>query len=458
MIAGTGSGCGKTSVTCALLAALKRLNKNVVSFKCGPDYIDPLFHRKATEVDSFNLDPYLMGDEGVVESLHYHSTGRDIAVIEGAMGLYDGIGNGGEASCNHVAKTTHTPTVLVVDVTGKSLSVCAEIEGYLNFEKSNIVAVILNRVKPSLYSHYEQMIENRTGVKVVGFLPYLPEAKIETRHLGLVAADEIPDIRHKIFVLGECALKTFDFETIFESMATDDYRLPIGTIRTDHKKTIARIYVAHDEAFCFHYEDNHRILRESGADVRFFSPLHDTRLPDDADGLIFWGGYPELHAASLAGNETLRHDIRRKHERGLPIHAECGGFLYMLKHFADARNDKHPMLGIIDGEAFLTDRLRQFGYVELLSHKDNILCDKGDKIRAHSFHYSAATNEGVDFTATKANGTGSFPCIFATKKLFAGYPHIHFGGQRHLAANFVAACFHFKQAYNNGHRQQSVGD
>ena len=445
MIAGTGSGCGKTTVTCALLAALKRLNKNVVSFKCGPDYIDPLFHRKATEVDPFNLDPYLMGKEGVTESLQFHSTGRDIALIEGAMGLYDGIGMGSEASANHLAQMTHTPTLLVIDTKGKALSICAEIEGYLKFGKNNIVAVILNRTKSSMYSRYKEMIENRTGVKVAGFLPNIPETNIESRHLGLVTADEIQDIRHKIALLGNNALKTVDFETLLELAKTIECCNPAETNhRPEQRNPIVRIYVAHDEAFCFRYEDNHRILRESGAELCFFSPLHDGCIPEDADGLIFWGGYPELHAAVLARNETFKRSIRQKHEHGLPIYAEGGGFMYLLEHLTEGQGSKYPMLGIIDGETFMTDRLQQFGYVELESHKNNILCGKGDKIKAHSFHYSAATNEGGDFTATKASGTGFFPCIFATEKLFAGYPHIHFGRYKHLAANFINACFHFR--------------
>ncbi len=451
LIGGTGSGCGKTMVTCAVLAALKHSHKNVVSFKSGPDYIDPMFHRQATEVDSFNLDPYLMGDDGVMESLCCHSNGRDIAVIEGAMGLYDGIGKGSRSSGNHVAQITGTPTVLIVDPKGMALSVCAEIQGFLALEKNNIVAVILNKTKPAMYPYYKEMIERRTDVKVIGYLPDMPEAHIESRHLGLVIVYEIPDIRQKITILGENALKSIELETLF-AMAARAIPPSFPTVihRSEQRNPDVRIYVAHDEAFCFHYEDNHRILRESGAELHFFSPIHDTGIPDDADGLIFWGGYPELHAAALAGNESLKRNIREKHDRGLPIYAECGGFMYMLERLVDQRGEKHTMLGIVDGEAFMTDRLQQFGYVGLESRNDNILCNKGDKIRAHSFHYSSATNAGNDFTALKASGSGSFSCIHATEKLFAGYPHLHFGGNRRLAENFVDACSHFKNRVKHG--------
>ncbi len=441
LIAGTSSGCGKTTVTCAVLAALKRLNKNVVSFKCGPDYIDPLFHRKATEVDSFNLDSYLMGEDGVWESLRFHSRDRDIAIIEGVMGLYDGIGKGSQSSSNHLAQVTGTPTVLVVNTRGMALSVCAEIQGFLSLERNNIVGVILNQTESAMYPYYKEMIESRIPVKVVGFLPAMPEINFESRHLGLVTADEIPNIRQKIAALGENALKSIDLETFIELAAgAVPPRISEPVHRPEQRPPVVRIYVAHDEAFCFYYEDNHRILRESGAKLCFFSPLHDSCIPDDADGLIFWGGYPELHGEELAANTSLQQNIRAKHELGLPIYAECGGFMYMFERLVDKQSEKHSMLGIVDGETFMTDRLQQFGYIELESRQDNMLCKKGAKIRAHSFHYSSATNEGNDFTARKANGTGSFSCIHATENLFAGYPHLHFGGNRQLAVNFVTAC------------------
>lgn len=445
LIAGTRSGSGKTTATCAVLAALKRLNKNVVSFKCGPDYIDPRFHRKVTAVDSFNLDPYLMSEDGVWESLGFHGKARDVAVIEGAMGLYDGIGKESHSSSNHIAQITDTPTILVVNTRGTALSVCAEIQGFLTFEKNSIVGVILNQTKPTLYPYYKEMIESRAGVTVLGFLPAMPEAIIPSRHLGLIMADEIHDIRQKMTTLGEAALKSIDFELLFELAAgAAPPKISKRIYRPEQCNPPVRIYVASDEAFCFHYEDNHRILRESGATLRFFSPLRNTDIPDDADGLILGGGYPELHAAELAANTALQQSIREKHDRGLPIHAECGGFMYMLEHLIDKQGKKHSMLGILGGEAFMTDRLQEFGYIELESHTNNILCGKGEKIRAHSFHYSSATNEGSDFTAIKASGSGSFPCVHATEKLFAGYPHLHFGGHRQLAVNFVKSCLHFK--------------
>ncbi|MDR1268153.1 MAG: AAA family ATPase, partial [Planctomycetaceae bacterium] len=227
MIAGTGSGCGKTMITCAILSALKQQNKNVVAFKCGPDYIDPVFHTKASQVETYNLDSVLMGEEGVRYSLQSHTQTCDIAVIEGVMGLYDGIGNKSNASTNYLSQITKTPVVLVVDAKGKSLSLCAEINGFLEFEKNNIVAVLLNRITSASYSFYKEMIENKTGVRVIGFMPELSDVRIESRHLGLLTANEISDIQNKITLLADNARKFINFETFFDlATAAEKFNVP----------------------------------------------------------------------------------------------------------------------------------------------------------------------------------------------------------------------------------------
>ena len=448
MIAGTGSGSGKTTVACALLAAIKRQGKQVVSFKCGPDYIDTTFHRKATEVDSINLDSYLMGEAGVLESLSFHSKGCEIAVVEGVMGLYDGIGKGSENSSNDLSLLTNTPVVLVVDTKGKGLSICAEIQGFLDFERNNIVSVILNRTKKAIYPFYKEMIETRTGIKILGFLPDLPEATFESRHLGLVTADGISDAQNKIARLGDAATESIDFDALYgvaaEAGPIDSSRnTPSIRKPTSHA---CRIYVAYDEAFCFYYPDNHRILEDCGAELKFLSPLRSPEVPNDADGLLVWGGYPELHAARLAGNESFKRSVRNLHARGMPIYAECGGFMYMQERLTDREGNEHPMLGIVEGTVSMTTRLRKFGYVELTARKDNMLCNKGEKIKAHSFHYSQSSHEGDAFTATRAGKVETYPCITATETLFTGYPHLHFTGNGRFAANFVNACMKYRES------------
>lgn len=447
MIAGTASGGGKTTISCAILSALKMHGKNVVSFKCGPDYVDPTFHRYATEVDCYNLDSYLMGEDGVVESLGFHSRDRDIVVMEGVMGFYDGIGRGSEASSHHLSRITGTPVLLVVDTKGKGVSICAEIRGFQHFEENNIAGIILNRTKTDAAPYYRKMIEEKTDLRVVGFLPEDPESHIDSRHLGLIPAGEIPGVRDKIFRLGQNACGTFDFDILHEIAAKS---LDVDFVSHRENKSYAeshvRIYVARDEAFCFHYADNHRILESFGAELAFFSPMRDPVIPDDADGLIFWGGYPELHAATLATNESLKESVRKKHAAGLPIFAECGGFMYMQQRLIDRRGNERFMAGVVEGTVSMTDRLQQFGYVELTANTDNMLCRCGEKIRAHSFHYSRSTHEGNDFNAVRASGNCSYPCIVATEKFFAGYPHLHFAGNRNFPARFVDACLKFKES------------
>ncbi|MDR1963278.1 MAG: cobyrinate a,c-diamide synthase [Planctomycetaceae bacterium] len=443
LIAGTGSGCGKTTVTCAILSVLKQQNKNVIAFKCGPDYIDPMFHTKVTQVKTHNLDSVLMGENGVRYSLQTRT--RDIAVIEGVMGLYDGIGNKSTNSTNYLSQITETPVVLVVDAKGKSLSLCAEIKGFLEFEKNNIVAVILNRITQARYSFYKKMIEDKVGIRVIGFMPEIPEAHIESRHLGLMTANEISDIQNKLALLAEYARKSICFEKLLE-LAAHAPKLNVSESFLEDQKPChsVNLYVARDEAFCFYYEDNHQLFESLGGRLHFFSPLRDREIPDDADGLIFWGGYPELYAAQLEKNNCLKNSICQKYKRGLPVYAECGGFMYLQESLTDLQGSRYSMLGMIQGNAQMTDRLQNFGYVKLTANHDNMLCLKGETINAHSFHYSASNNEGGDFTATKISNGDSYPCIVATPRIFAGYPHIHFRGNSKFAEGLIKTCFHYR--------------
>jgi cobyrinic acid a,c-diamide synthase len=449
MIAGTGSGCGKTMITCAILSILKQQNKKVVSFKCGPDYIDPMFHTKVTQIETYNLDSVLMGEDGVRYSLRLHTQTCDIAVIEGVMGLYDGIGDENNASTNYLSQITETPVVLIVNAKGKSLSLCAEIKGFLEFAKNNIVAVILNRITSTSYPFYKEMIENKVGIRVIGFMPEIPEAFIESRHLGLMTANEISNIQNKILLLAENARKSICFETLCELAATtkniNKTKLVFETNPCLSKYNYrVNLYVAYDEAFCFRYEENHQILECLGAKLRFFSPLHDHEIPENADGLIFWGGYPELYAADLEKNSTLKECICYRYKHGLPIYAECGGFMYLQESLTDIHGSQYSMLGIIPGKIEMTNRLQDFGYIKLTANDDNMLCSQNETINAHSFHYSKSCYNGKDFTATKISNGKSYPCIVATKNVFAGYPHIHFLGNPKFAEGLIKTCLHYR--------------
>jgi cobyrinic acid a,c-diamide synthase len=444
MIAGTGSGCGKTTVTCALLAALTHLEKNVISFKCGPDYIDPMFHKKAAGVESRNLDVFLMGEAGVRYAVARHASNRDIAVMEGVMGFYDGLGGGSFASSNHVSVLTNTPVVLIVDARGAALSVCAVIKGFLEFEDNNIRAVILNNVSETTIDLYREMIEERLNVDVIGFLPHIPQAGIKSRHLGLVRADEIADIKGKINLLKEYALKYVDFDALLDITGlaeTFDYK----TDFLPSKKTgdAVKLYIACDEAFSFWYEHNHDLLKALGAEINFFSPLHDRELPNNADGLILWGGYPELYGPKLEGHTSMRHSLKTAINAGLPVYAECGGFMYLQQSLTDLQGNVYKMLGILPGNAKMTGKLQNFGYYKLEALKDNLLCDLGNGINAHFFHYATSDSEGDCFKAVKQGGK-SFLCIVSEGNLFAGYQHLHFWGNPDFAKRFIGACMEYR--------------
>ena len=444
MIAGTGSGCGKTTITCALLAALASMGKDVVSFKCGPDYIDPMFHKKAAGIESRNLDVFLMGEAGVRYSVARNASNRDIAVLEGVMGIYDGLGSGSFSSSNHVSILTNTPVILVINAKGSSLSVCAMIKGFLEFENNNIRGVILNNVSGGMFNFYKQMIEERLNVSVTGFMPCIPEAQIESRHLGLVTVNEIADIKNKIALLKQYALKYIDFDALLSLAGLAepfDYEPDfLPAVKTD---CVVRLYAARDEAFSFLYEDNHDLLKSLGAEIVFFSPVHDRELPNDADGLLLWGGYPELYGSKLENNTSLRHSLKAAIENGLPVYAECGGFMYLQRSLTDLQGETHEMLGVLPGNAKMTGKLQNFGYYTIEAVKDNLLCDSGERISAHFFHYSISDCEGDCFNAVKQNGK-SFLCIVSRGNIFAGYQHLHFWGNPGFAKKFINACMEYR--------------
>jgi len=493
MIAGTGSGCGKTTIICALLAALASMGKSVVSFKCGPDYIDPMFHKKATGVESRNLDLYLMGESGVKYGLAHHSASKEISVLEGVMGIYDGLGDDSFASSNHVSVLTETPVVLVVNVKGLALSVCAVIKGFLEFEKNNIRAVILNNASEGMFPLYKKMIEERLDIPVIGYLPHIPEAQIESRHLGLVTADEIADIKEKINRLKKQALLCVDIEKLLEiahvppheyiqdSLPTIKEKSINGNSNVSqnrhpgldpgsphpsknhpqgmglrvkpamtkieselHEKKPVKLFVAKDKAFCFWYEDNHDLLKAMGAEIHFFSPMDGQELPDDADGLLLWGGYPELHGEALENNRAMRHSLKTAISNGLPVYAECGGFIYLQQNLTDLQGNTHEMLGVLPGDVKMTSKLHNFGYYEIEAQRDNMLCETGGKINAHFFRRSVSDREGDCFKAIKQNGR-AFPCIVSEGNVFAGYQHLHFWGNPSFAMNFISACAAYKK-------------
>jgi len=439
LIAGTGSGCGKTTVTSAVLRALQRRGVPLRAFKCGPDYIDPMFHTAVLSIPSRNLDLFFEDGAGVRGQLARALPPGAVGVMEGVMGFYDGIsGTTDTASAAHLARETGTPAVLVARPKGQSLSLAAVLKGFREFAPNTAAGVILNGVSRGMYPFYREIAE-KSGLKVYGYLPELPEASIPERHLGLVTAQEMERLQEKLDLLADAAEDGIDLDGLLTlargASALADETAPL----LPACKQRLRVAVARDTAFCFYYEDNLDVLRALGAEIVPFSPLLDAGLPPGIDGLYLGGGYPELHAARLAGNASMREAVRRAVSGGLPTIAECGGFLYLHETLSGADGIPYPMAGVLPGGARLATRLQNFGYVTLTAQRPSLLADEGQSIRAHEFHYACAPDCGGAFRAEKPNGR-AWDCVQATDTLYAGFPHLYFRSNLDFAARFLRAC------------------
>ena len=434
MLSAMHSGAGKTVAVCALLSALKRRGMDVRAFKCGPDYIDPLFHARVLGVPSRNLDLFLQGENGVRRSLKQSS--GDIAVLEGAMGYYDGIAATAAASAWDVAAKTSTPVILVLRPKGVGLSLAAQVRGMLQFRQpSQIVGLLLTDCKPHLAEYLTPMLARETGLPVLGFLPPMAEAVFASRHLGLQTPDEIEALSDRFETIAAQLERTVVLDRLL-SLAADSQAAPAEI----HPAAAGcRIAVARDEAFCFAYADSLDALRNAGAELVFFSPLRDKILPPEIDGLYLCGGYPELYAALLSQNETMRASVRSAVQSGLPTIAECGGFLYLLSSLEDAEGTAHPMCGVLPGAGVRTGRLQRFGYAWLETDADSMLFRAGERVPVHEFHYWDSTENGSDLRAVKPDGT-QWRCAFAAPRLYAGFPHLPLGGEAPLAERFVRTC------------------
>lgn len=438
MISAPGSGSGKTTIVCGLLKALMEKGLTVAAFKSGPDYIDPMFHSRVIGAKSRNLDLFMLGKETACYLVAKNTQQADVAVFEGAMGFYDGMGKTTEASAYDLACTCDVPVVLVVNGKGAALSIAATIKGFKDFRKdSHIVGAILNNVNPMSYLFYKDVIEQETGVKLLGYFPVMQDCNFESRHLGLVTAEEIGDLQQIVEKLATQAAKSIDLDGLLK-VAGSAQPLSYKEVSLE-PCTQVRIGIAQDKAFCFYYQDALDLLTELGAELVPFSPIADAHLPENISGLVLGGGYPELYAEQLAENKTLLQEVKTALSGGMPCFAECGGFMYLLEHYCDGDN-AYDWVGAVPGESAMTKKLTRFGYVHLTAQVDNVLCKSGEKINGHEFHYSDSTNNGTSFIAAKASGRGSWECATATPTLYAGYPHIHLWGNPEFARNFVQHC------------------
>ena len=443
LIGAPASGGGKTTFTCGLLQALVHRGLQPAACKCGPDYIDPMFHSEVIGAYSRNLDLFFSEEDQVRRLVADSAAHSGIVVIEGVMGYYDGIAVSDEASAWDVARATETPAILVIDGRGRARSIAAEVAGFARFrEDSRVMGVVLNRVSGMLYPRLKELIENETGVRVYGYLPKLDDCSLESRHLGLVTAAEVADLRAKLDKLAAVMEETVEIDGLLELAASAPdlgdgnwQGVPAGAHRS-----APRIAVAHDDAFCFYYADALRLLEHLGAELVEFSPLADERLPEGVSGIYLGGGYPELHAIELNANVSMRMAIARAIRVGMPTVAECGGFMYLHDVLEDEQGNAYSQVGAVKGASFKTDKLGRFGYITMTAAQGGLLADEGDQLRAHEFHYWDSENPGTAFTAVKPQSTRTWKCGMSTPTMYAGYPHLYLPGSPKAAERFVEAC------------------
>ena len=443
IIAAAQSGSGKTTITTGLLGTLKNRGLDVQPYKVGPDYIDTGWHTLACGKPSHNLDSWLVGKDRLKEIFVDTARGADLSVIEGVMGLYDG-GRGSISSTAEISKLLDAPVVLVIDAKSMGTSAAAVALGFREFDKTvNLAGVILNRLGSD--SHKQMIVDalDSLGIKCLGAIRRNDEFTLPERHLGLVPTTEnrAVDALNKICAAVEAQVDVDALINLARNAAPLQSSCPKSLVPSP----LTTIGVARDEAFSFYYDASLKEIERLGAQIVYFSPLNDTTLPK-VDGLIIGGGFPEMFAARLEQNKSLRAEIHDAAEAGLPILAECGGFMYLMRELVDFDGRHFEMCGVLDGVAAMTDKLQTVGYVEAELLRDCAIGRAGDVIRAHEFHFSTAQTSGDKiFKCTRLRTGKEYFAGSARKNLVASYLHIHFAGCPAVAKNFVDACKNFRK-------------
>ncbi len=469
ILAAPKSGSGKTTLTCAFLQALKDRGLRVQAFKCGPDYIDPMFHRQIIGVNSKNLDPYFSGPEQLRTLYAAEAGERDIAVLEGAMGLYDGLGGiSEEASAYQVARALRLPVILIVDAHGMGRSVIPLLAGFLQYDSEMLIrGVILNRTTGGFYESIAPVIERELPIPVLGYFPNDPSLHLESRHLGLKLPGEIDDLRQQTQKAADMLEESVQIDRLLQiadafcrdeaqqnCCGTDSAETPclkadreVADEKTTDAKTSqknVRIAIAVDEAFCFYYEDNLKLLEKLGAELVCFSPLRDEALPADTCGLILGGGYPELYAGQLEQNESMRKSIREALLGDLPSLAECGGFMYLHEHLTLRDGSTYQMCGVLPGDCTDIGKLVRFGYISV-SEKQACFLPEGQSIRGHEFHYFDSPQNGDGCTAEKPISKRDWDCMHVTDRHWWGFPHLYYPSNETFAEHFLAEARNFRR-------------
>jgi len=443
VIAGPASGVGKTTIALGLMAAFRRRGLAVQPFKCGPDFIDAGHHTRVCDRPSRNLDGWMLSAETNRALFEQHVGTADIAIIEGVMGLFDGARNSGDGSTAAMAKHLGLPVLFVVEASKMAASAAALVRGFETFDPAvRIAGVLFNQVGST--GHYGllcEALEQAGCAPAVGYLPKDSSLRIPERHLGLYTAHEDVLSTAALDHLSSLMEQSVDLDRVLAFAAIEEPPQAPPAHSPAAGETV-RIAVARDRAFCFYYEDNLDALRADGAEIVEFSPLTDRRLPDGAAGLYIGGGYPELYARELSGNDSMRDSISHFVSNGGPTYAECGGLMYLGRHLRLLDGDSLPMVGALPFGTKVTDRLVRFGYTEVSFTADCLLGRAGGTARGHSFHYS--TIDGVPEVPCAYRVRSTLSGIEGTEgyvvgNVLASYIHLHFLSTPDLSAHFVRA-------------------
>ena len=458
LFAAASSGCGKTTITCGALRAWQRKGLKIKAWKCGPDYIDPMFHKQVLGIPGGNLDSFFLSKEALKAQYQQKNVGFDLAVMEGVMGYYDGLGGiSTQASTYEVAQAVDVPVILILDGKGASLSLAAMLRGFLQYQKdSHIVGVILNRTSPMIGARLKSVLEAE-GVKYLGCVPVSKEIQFDSRHLGLVMPEEVPQIQKQLDEIADLLEESVDLDGILELARSYAEKVennadaglakcqtsrvametPAAGLFTESRNPL-RIAVARDEAFCFYYQENMELLESLGVELIPFSPIHDQKLPVKVSGVILGGGYPENYAKALSENTSMLASIRQAWENKMPFLAECGGFLYLHRELEGSDGIFYPLAGVIPDKAWKTNRLGRFGYITLTpDHPDTCLIRE---IKGHEFHYWESGDCGTCWTAKKPLSDRSWSCVHSEQGQIAGFPHLYYPSAPEFAGQWLGMC------------------
>ena len=445
VIAAPSSGSGKSTIASGLMAALAQ-EYIVQGFKVGPDYIDPGYHSIASGRISRNLDTWMVSKDEVKRAFARGVQDADIAIVEGVMGLYDGYdGTTESGSSSEVAKLLGATVILVINVAKMARSTGAIALGYRNFDSElNLAGVICNNVGSAAHALWVTQAVESIGIPVLGCLPRTQALNIPERHLGLhTAVERTAEVETFLDHAAPLVRENINLTKVWEiARSNKPWEIPANANMTA-REIVTRIGVARDEAFCFYYEDNFDWLRAAGAEIVFFSPLHEQALPENVSGLYLGGGYPELYAAQLAANLPMMNAIKAAITAGMPTYAECGGLMFLTENITDLQGNSHAMLGAIPGRARMAGKLTM-GYRQVTAVRDSILFKVEDLIRGHEFHYSDWLEQPENIPHAYAVSPRASEEVryegFSQDNVLASYVHLHFGTHKELALRFVNAC------------------